>query len=390
MRRAKALVVVETAVVVALAGSALWQVFSWTDREVTGGRGVHAVLAAAITLPLLVRRRHPLLVMLVVATAAGIQYELGGGLGQAFFAVLLALYSIGAHAPVPSTLVGPALVVLQVAAVDVPRLLRGDPIDEVVPAWFVLVGAWGFGRWMRHRRVESVELVERADSAERNAAELAAQAVAAERARIGRELHDLVAHSMGVIVVQAQGAQRALDRDPDRARSALVAIEATGRGGLGEMRRLVGLLNTTSADDQAAEDATGSTAPQPDLTQLSTLADQVRSAGLPVELDVEGDVRPLPAGLELSAYRIIQEALTNTLKHAGPATATVRVRYLPDVLDLEVVDTGAGTDGSGQGGHGLVGMRERVRLYGGSLETGSAPDGGFVVHARLPLSGISA
>ena len=195
------------------------------------------MLAAAGTLPLLARRRHATLVLLVVVVATAVQYDLGGGLGQPFFAVALALYSIGAHAPAPQTFLGPALLALQVLAFDVPRLRRGDPVDEVVPAWFVLAGLWGFGRWMRHRRGESAALAQRAQAAEEGAAARAAQAVSDERARIGRELHDLVAHSMGVIVIQAQGAQRALDHDPARTRAALSAIESSGRSGLAELRR---------------------------------------------------------------------------------------------------------------------------------------------------------
>jgi signal transduction histidine kinase len=345
MRRPEAIVIAEVALVAALAGSALWQVWSWSPADVEGGRTAHAVLAAAVTLPLLARRRHATLVLVVVVVAAVVQYELGGGLGQPFFAVALALYSIGAHAATPQTFLGPAVLLLQVLALDVPRLRRGDPVDEVVPAWFVLAGLWGFGRWIRHRRGESAALAHRARAAEEGAAARAAQAVSDEQARIGRELHDLVAHSMGVIVIQAQGAQRALDHDPARARSALSAIESTGRSGLAELRRLL------------------------------------------VHLQVEGDVRPLPAGLELCAYRVVQESLTNILKHAGPATADVLLGYLPDVLDITVRDSGARPDPDSPPGHGLVGMRQRVLLYGGTLDVGAAPGGGFAIHARLPLEG---
>ena len=378
--------IAEAALVVALAGSALWQVWSWSPAAVEGGRTAHAVLAAAATLPLLARRAQPTLVLAGVVAAAIVQYELGGGLGQPFFAVALALYSIGAHAPAPQTYLGPTLVALQVLALDLPRLRRGDPLDEVVPAWFVLAGLWAFGRWMRHRRGESAAWAQRAQAAEEGAARRAAEAVDDERARIGRELHDLVAHSMGVIVIQAQGAQRALDREPARVRSALSAIEATGRSGLGEMRRLLGLLSTPSTEDADASDATSApAAPQPRLDQLEGLVEQVRNAGLPVDLRIDGDVRPLPPGLELSAYRVVQESLTNVLKHAGPATADVSVRYLRDALEIEVHDSGSGPGPSSPTGRGLVGMRQRVLLYGGSLEVGGAPGGGFTVHARLPV-----
>lgn len=388
MTRAKALLLADAVVIATLAGSALWQVLSWTGGEVPGGRSVHAVLVVATTVPLLFRRRHAAFVLLVVLASAWIQFELGGGLGQPFFAVLLALYSIGAHAPAPQTFLGPAVIGLQVVAIDVPRLLQDDPVDEVVPAWFVLAGVWAFGRWMRRRHVESAKLVERADAAERQAAEQAARAVVDERARIARELHDLVAHSMGVIVIQAQGAQRAMDTNLDLTRNALSAIESTGRSALAEMRRLLGLLTArTGADCEVSGDTLRSTAPQPGMAQLAALADQVRGAGLPVELSVKGDVRPLPAGLELSGYRVVQEALTNALKHAGPASARVQVTYGPDRLDIDVADTGGGPRGGGPMGHGLVGMRERVLLYGGSLEAGAASGGGFAIHAQFPLNG---
>ena len=391
MRRPQVTVVAEVALIVALAVSAVWQVWSWPPAGVEGGRTAHAVLAAAATLPLLARRIHATLVLAVVVVAAMVQYELGGGLGQPFFAVLLALYSIGAHAPAPQTYLGPAVVAVQVLALDLPRLRRGDPVDEVVPAWFILVGLWAFGRWMRHRRGESAALAERARAAEDAAEARAAQAVNDERARIGRELHDLVAHSMGVIVIQAQGAQRALDHEPDRVRSALSAIESTGRGGLGELRRLLGLLHTPSTDNgDAGGDAAVPTAPQPRLDQLPALVEQVREAGLPVDLRIDGEVRPLSAGLELSAYRVVQESLTNVLKHAGPATAEVRVSYLRNGLQISVHDSGAGPRPGFSTGHGLVGMRQRVALYGGSLEVEGAPGSGFAVHARLPIDGEQA
>ncbi len=386
MTRAKVLVVADVVVVLTLLVTGLWQMLAWSEAAAEGGRGVHAVLLAASAVPLLFRRRHAVLVLVAVLVAAGIQYALGGGLGQPFFAVVLALYSIGAHAPAPQTFVGPAVIALQVVAIDAPRLVRGDPVDEVVPAWFVLTGVWGFGRWMRRRQVESAALAERADVAERDAADQAARAVTDERARIARELHDLVAHSLGVIVIQAQGGQRAMDTDPERARSALAAVESVGRGGLSEMRRLLNLLSDPPGGQERGGESAADTAPQPGLAQLRSLVERVRDAGLPVEVCVEGDVRALPAGLELSAYRLIQEALTNTLKHAGPATVGVRVAYRPDRLEIDVVDTGTGSNRTCSTGHGLVGMRERVSLYGGSLEVGNAPGGGFAVCARLPLT----
>ena len=217
----------------------------------------------------------------------------------------------------------------------------------------------------------------RADLAEREREVAAREAVVEERARIARELHDAIAHNVSMIVVQAGAERRVLDESQESTRDVLETVEAIGRNALTEMRRLVGMLRT---DDESP------LAPQPGLDDLPTLVGQVREAGLPVELCVEGEPRTLPVGLELSAYRIVQEALTNALKHAGDARASVVVRYRDDSLELEVLDDGAGSHAAvASGGHGLVGMRERVALYGGRFEAGRRPAGGFTVHVLLPI-----
>ncbi len=379
MDRASAVKVVDVLVVLLLAASGVAQVWAAAPHALQGGPPVHSALVLLITLPLLVRRRQPLLVCLTVWGASWLQYELGGGLGQPFFAGVLALYAVGAHAGYPETLLGAAAAGASILVIDVPRLAAGDPIDEVVPLWFLLGGVWAFGRWMRRRRAEAVSLTERAERAEQDREEQARLAVAEERARIARELHDLVAHSMGVIVIQSQGAQRILDKDPHATLAALKAIESTGRNGLAEMRRLLGLLTESYSGNDAS--------PQPRLERLDELVDQVRSAGLPVDFSIEGSARPLPPGVELAAYRIVQEALTNTLKHAGPASARVTVRYLSEAVEVEIADSGAGTGASHPPGHGLVGMKERVALYGGTLETGASEQGGYRVLARIPERG---
>jgi signal transduction histidine kinase len=215
-------------------------------------------------------------------------------------------------------------------------------------------------------------LEERAERAERERA----TAIAEERARIARELHDVVAHSVSVIVIQAQAAQHA---DAAATGEALRSIESTGQQALTEMRRLLGLLRRD--DEEVAF------APQPSLRHLDHLATTVRQAGLPVELRVEGEPEPLPPGVDLSAFRIVQEALTNALKHAGPARALVEVRYLPGEIELEISDDGAGAPAAAHsGGHGLVGMRERVDVYGGVLESGRRPGGGYALKVRLPFA----
>jgi signal transduction histidine kinase len=204
------------------------------------------------------------------------------------------------------------------------------------------------------------------------------EAVAAERASIARELHDVVAHHMSVMVVQAGAARAVIGSDPAATAEALRQIEASGRTGLTEMRRLLEVLK--------AEEESGGRAPQPGLSRLDELLDAMRSSGLPVEAVVEGTPRALSPGVDLSAYRIVQEALTNTLKHAGGASARVVVGYQPDAVELEIADDGAGPpeDPEASGGHGLIGMRERVLLFGGELEAGPRPGGGFLVRARLP------
>ena len=390
MPRSRLQLLVDVVVVLALTVTAMVQLWVSPPAGLVGGAEVHTVLAAAFTLPLFVRRRFALAVFVTVVTSALLQFELGGGLGQAFFAVIIALYALGAHGSRPFTFVGPAAVVLQVVLVDIPRLRDGAVWDEVVPAWLILSGAWGFGRWMRLRAHAAAALTERAEDAERSRHEQAERAVTEERARIARELHDLVAHSMGVIVIQAQGAQRALDTSSDQAREALFSIETAGRTGMAEMRRLLGLLT------DGGTDADSGTVPQPNLHEIPELVARLSATGVPVDFRVEGAIRALPAGVELAGYRIVQESITNALKHAGRAPVDARLRYEPDWLDIEVtnqrpIDGMQPIEGHDGGSRGLTGMRERVSLYGGTLEAGPDPEsGGFSVNARIPLEAKAA
>jgi signal transduction histidine kinase len=218
----------------------------------------------------------------------------------------------------------------------------------------------------------------RAQLAERERDVAAREAVVEERARIARELHDAIAHNVSMMVVQAGAERRVLDAESGTTGEVLETIERIGRGALTEMRRLVGMLRSGDGEPLA---------PQPGLDDLPTLVSQVADAGLPVELHVEGARRELPVGIELSAYRIVQEALTNALKHAGEARASVLVRYGVDSLELEIVDDGVGDQQASvaRGGHGLVGMRERVALYGGRLDAGRSQGGGFAVRVLLPV-----
>jgi signal transduction histidine kinase len=229
--------------------------------------------------------------------------------------------------------------------------------------------AWAAGRWMQRRRERQRELLAEREEQERTA-------LREERARIARELHDVLAHAISVIVLQARGARHALASKPDDARRAIDAIEHTASQALAEIRRLLAVVR----DEDAA-----ALSPQPSLAQIEGLVAQVRAAGLPVELDVQGSVRELPPGVDLCAYRVVQEALTNVLKHAGPATARVLLLYGADALEVQVADTGAPTTNGEAVGLGLAGMHERVAVFGGRLESGRHPDGGYVVSARLPL-----
>jgi signal transduction histidine kinase len=289
------------------------------------------------------------------------------------------VYSAGAHLTGRRAAAG-ALVALAMAT----SAALGDdaPVQGLGDVLFyaVIGGApWAAGLAIRLLRQRERSLAVRAADLERDGEERARAAVAEERERIARELHDVVAHGISVMVLQARGGRRALEGDEPQARGAFDAIEQAGSESLTEMRRLLGLLRR--ADDELA------LAPQPTLRAVAALAEQVTEAGLPVTLDIEGEVRDLPPGVDLSAYRIVQEALTNALRHAGPASARVRIRYAADDVQLEIADTGRATAATSGGGHGLAGMRERARLYGGEVEADAMRDGGFRVRARLPLHG---
>lgn len=242
----------------------------------------------------------------------------------------------------------------------------------------VMVVTFMAGRTIHARREANKALAERASVAEAGRHAHAEQAVAEERRRIARELHDVVAHHVSVIGVMATGARRVLKHDYDAAEQALTTIEQTSRTTLRELRRLLFLLRVESESESQLS-------PQPGLEGMRSLVEQVKEAGLPATLRVEGEATPLDPGVALTAYRIVQEALTNALKHAGPATAEVRLTYAPELLTIEVFDTGHGPREGMAPGHGLLGMRERVGVYGGTLRTGPRPGGGFRVYAKIPV-----
>ncbi|OKK18515.1 histidine kinase [Streptomyces sp. CB00455] len=309
------------------------------------------------------------------------------------FGMLIALYTVAASAEVSRRLSRTAFA-LGVAAAPLYALRfhvdKGRTVDNVLFTLFVVVPfvlAWVLGDSLRTRRAYYAQLIERNQRLEKEREAQSKVAVAAERARIARELHDVVAHNVSVMVVQADGAAYVMDVAPEQAKEALQTISGTGRQALAEMRRLLGVLRT--GEPQESEDYV----PQPDVEQIEVLVEQVRAAGLAVDFEVEGAPRRLPSGVELTAYRIVQEALTNTRKHGGPdATASVRLVYFDDGLGLLVEDDGRGAahelyeDGGADGaGHGLIGMRERIGMVGGTLDTGPRPGGGFRISALLPL-----
>jgi signal transduction histidine kinase len=253
-----------------------------------------------------------------------------------------------------------------------------DPLGAMPFLLLLVLLPWVTGMYLRTRRLYVAELRERAARAEAEREQRAREAVADEQRRIARELHDAVAHAMSVMVVQAEAAEEMLTVDPEKARAPVQRIQSVGRDGLAEMRRLLAVLRTGESPGKA---------PQPGLAQLDVLADEIRSAGLPVDLTVEGEPRAVPVGVDISAYRIAQEALTNVLRHARATHVDVRLRY-GEALELDVEDDGIGVPAAANGGgHGLVGMRERVGLYGGTLEAGPV-ENGFRVHATLPLKGV--
>jgi signal transduction histidine kinase len=326
-------------------------------------------LAAAQVIPLAVRRRYPRTVLGVVTAAAIVQ-----SVSVATWpplATAVAVYTVAANLARAEAF---PLAAFAAAATVLTMLALGRWGDAASTA-VVLALAWVIGDNLGTRRAYMRALEERAERLEGEREAEAARARAEEQARIARELHDVIAHNVSVMVVQAAAANDVFDARPERAREALRAIEASGRSALAEMRRLLGVVRGEGPDY----------APQPGLGRLDELVAQVRAAGLQVAVRVEGTPRELPAGVDLSAYRVVQEALTNTLKHAHAARADVALRYRDGELGVEVLDDGTATGNGDGSGRGLIGMRERVAAFGGSLESGPSPAGGFAVRARFPL-----
>jgi signal transduction histidine kinase len=346
----------------------------------TTPRWFAAPAAALIALPLLARRRFPFAAPAAVWVVAAVLSFVDGRLvvftSAATVAGLLAAFLLGNLPDSAQARVG-LFVVLGGAAIlmyNNPGHTTGELV--IVPAMF-LVG-WLAGFALRQRAAQAEEAEDRATRAEQDRAVATRIAVAEERARIARELHDIVAHAVSVMVLQVGAVRHRLPPSLNDDKDALMDVEKAGRSALAEMRRLLGAMH----DGEEVE-----LAPQPGLDSLDDLVERVSRAGLPVRLQVEGDAVPLPRAVDLSAYRIVQEGLTNSLKHANASRAEVTVRFGREDLELQVSDDGVGSAPSDGLGHGLVGVQERVKIYGGDMSAGPGQRGGFVLHARLPLEG---
>jgi signal transduction histidine kinase len=364
----------------------------FTDRELRfplgspPGAAIVIVVGLALLLvqvgPLLWRRRYPSLVLLLVAAAFAARILLGFNPGIAGFGLLVAMYSVAAYEVGARRVFFLVVAGLGFVAGFVVFGVTGDPrsFAITVPSVF-FVAAWLIGDYLRTRRAYVAQLEERAARLERERDQDRRLAADEERTRIARELHDVVAHDVSVIAIQAGAARAVQASKPEAAAQALGLIETTARETLIELNRLLGVL-------RGGNGATPDRSPQPGIAQLAGLVEELRAAGLEVDARVEGKPEPLPPALDLSAYRILQEATTNVLKHARARRVDIRVRYSEAMLALDIRDDGAGNGGdpASSSGHGLIGMRERVALFGGQLHTGRNRAGGFSVHARLPLT----
>jgi signal transduction histidine kinase len=377
--------VVDGVIAIALAALALVEIWPVAlpaiDRWARVNWAIHAVpiaLALASTLPLALRRRYPTATLLVVGTAMTAWLVRGGESPSAsFLGLFLAIFSAATYSA--DRLRGVAAMGFLVVATAVLSWTDGgfDP-------WLLFMLAFGVGIWLagdalRARTLQARLHERRAGELEQQRGAALRQAAADERARIARELHDVIAHNLSVVVIQAIAAQRVLDEQPVAAREALRQVEASGRIAMTEMRRLLGVLRR--GGDEPLTD------PQPGVADLTSLAADVGAAGLPVTLRTTGADRLLPPGIDVSVYRIVQEALTNTLRHAGATAATVDLRYLPRAVEVEVVDDGRGASEArwdGDAGYGLAGMRERAALFGGEFDAGPREGGGFGVRVLLP------
>jgi signal transduction histidine kinase len=345
--------------------------------------GWTVLLFLVVVLPLVLRRRYPLAMLWVVLGTALVVNDNDAALRVSFYACVIAAYTAAVFSPFRI----PALASLPFAALLYTRI-REEAVptvpDDAVPFLILIpiaIAADGLRRWKRHADEGRAQL----STLEREQAEALRRAAEHERARIARELHDVVTHNVSVMVIQAGAARKVMPADPEAARQALLAVEAGGRAAMAELRHVMGLLTMDSDGPDPA--GTAGLIPQPGLDRVDALVQRVREAGLPAEVTRTGQPRPLLPGVELTAYRVVQEALTNTVKHATGATAAVRIEYSAELLRVEITDTGGapGATAATGDGRGLIGLRERLAVYGGTLQAGRRLSGGFRVTAQIPL-----
>jgi signal transduction histidine kinase len=350
-----------------------------------GPRWNLATFVGLISIGLALRLRHPLLALVLAMGPMALHWpaqqflptKINPNLFEIFLAEVFIVYSTSAHTSGRRTLLAAGLVAtIQLLAYG--PYLPGGALSQAFGEWVFYSIAWALGKTVLQRERRGDRLEARTAELERTREEQIEAAIADERARIARELHDVVAHSVSLMVLQAGAARQALERHPEKARAPLLSVEATGRAAMSELRRLVAVLRQPGQEEDLA--------PQPSLRHLDLLVGQMRDAGLAVALDADGALDDIPPGVDLSAYRIAQEALTNALKHSGARHVELKVRCAGGVVEVAVDDDGRGPSASASdnGGHGLIGMRERVNLFGGRFEAGRREGGGFRVYARLP------
>jgi signal transduction histidine kinase len=357
------------------------------DGPVSGPKPLLTVLALGLTAPIAIRRRWPLVAVTVAMVDFAFHPFLANGpfghanlnLFEVFVALVLIVYSTAANTTGRRSWIGAGIIVGAQLFGSLSSLLSVG-FGPQFGSYFFYAVAWGFGKAMQHRNALSARLADRAATLEQTRDAEVEHAVSDERSRMARELHDVVSHSVSLMTLQAGAARQALDVHPQRARQQLLGIESTGREAMVEMRRLLGLLRDVP-DGPVLE-------PQPSLRHIDLLVERMKEAGLPVQLVADEIPTSMPRGVDLTAYRIVQEGLTNVLKHSKPTSVQVKIRVLERAVEVEVEDDGIPNHGSlGTHGHGLIGMRERVAIYGGELDAGPAPGRGFRLKARIPYEG---
>ena len=382
----------DTILTSALVGLAILSLFSHWEPGQRVAFPMAVFLTVMLTIPLILRRYFPLAVVIfMMVVEIYYRFLLIPEYRYTAYALLFAVASAAALGSrqwrtwVVASVILIEMIAIMVLAIVYPESgwAQDTPLARSLMYalnLFLFGTAWWVGELFRSRREREADLKERSEQLKIEREENARRAVLDERVRIARELHDVVAHHVSVMGIQAGAARKVLDKQPDKANEALSTIEASSRQAISELHRLLGFLRPKNQVEEVT--------PQPSLKYLDVLIKEIQDSGLPVEIRIIGKEQTVSESIDLSAYRIIQEALTNILKHAGPAKATVTVKYLPDMLELDIRDNGKGRITNNEkkpGARGIIGMKERVSLHGGELQTGNIPDGGFFVRAKLPL-----